>query len=120
MELLASIAVIFFGFSWYLWQGCSWILFILKVLGKPRWSTANLIWYWTKWPALIYCFIVPIYSITTDQFGPWDAFSFAVSLVVWWYWRNIGDDDDHKKLKKKLGEKVKELQGRLVVVPEPA
>lgn len=57
--------------------------------------------------------------ITADS--TWDWLALAVNFWVWtdWY-RNHKDDDRWKKRRKKALSKVKQVAGKLVVVPIPA
>ncbi len=82
----------------------------------------NVCWYLSKWPALGGVIHVLTYSIIVEHRAPtpleWACFLFA--LWVWWKGRNDGDDSDVKRLKRRATESVKDIGGRLVVVPEPA
>lgn len=93
-------------------------LAVCKIIGHERWPWANLLWYWCKWPALAYLITDPVFDILLDGELSWfSALLDAFSIWVWWSYRNHGDDDDYKKLKKKLKESVKAINGKLVVVP---
>jgi hypothetical protein len=107
--------------AYFVYLYSSMALGIRKVMGLPRWPLANLLWYWSKWPALVFIYLSPIIVLLQKgELNWWTAPSVAMSTVAWWLYRNEGDDDDHKKLKKKLKEKVHVLGGKLVVIPEPA
>lgn len=80
-------------------------------------------WWLVKWPALAYTpFSVTADIISGDDVSFLAALLFLANLVAWWWLRAAGDDDTLNKLKKKMTEKVIEVQGRLVTVPagEPA
>lgn len=50
-----------------------------------------------------------------------DTFFSAVNVFNWWHFRNWPDDDNRwNKRRKKLQSKVKEMSGRLIVVPGEA
>ena len=103
----------------YIFAGLA--LMLRRVWGQPRWPLANLLWYWAKWPALVSVFFSPISTLMVKgKLGFWDFFNVALCFYIWWTYRDYGDDDDHKKLKKKLKDKVHAVGGKLVVVPEPA
>lgn len=82
---------------------------------------ANLVWYWCKWPALAHILSTSILSVLIDgHLTWWRAGLNILNGFLWWAYRDTGDDNDHKKLRKKLKEKVTQVSGRLVVVPQPA
>lgn len=94
---------------------------VFRMTGKGNLPVANLLWYWTKWPALASAPLELVVEILLGEpLDWWDYLSFLATVVIWWMYRNDGDDEDHKKLKKKLGEKVADIGGKLVVIPEPA
>jgi len=70
-----------------------------------------------KWPALM-CYVWNWASDLADpEAGMLNHAVGVLNLVVWWLYRNDGDDDWKKKMKKKLAEKVTRVGARLVVVP---
>jgi hypothetical protein len=59
------------------------------------------------------------WALTID--GLFDAICLVVNAWVWWDWcRNHDGDDRWKKRRKKAVAKVKQVAGRLIVVPIPA
>lgn len=79
-------------------------------------------WFWCKWPSLAAVIINPwlTHVLYNDPFDVIKCLFFVYSLGIWWLLRNAGDNDEHRKQKRKLKEKVKAVGGRLVVVPETA
>ncbi len=52
-------------------------------------------------------------------YNPGQMFSTGISLAYWWMVRNKKDDDDRwKRRRTKVTEAVRQVGGRLVVVPE--
>lgn len=89
--------------------------------GKPRRPVLNSLWYVTRWPALAYvCLYLLLHLLRDGTLHPWQWFSNAFSFLGWWVFRDVGDDDDYKKLKKKLKDKIAVRKGKLVTVPEPS
>lgn len=81
----------------------------------------KLVWLFSKWPALVFLILDPFFHFVLDQkMDFWFWLFEALGFYNWWYYRNMGDDDDWQKLKKKLRDKVAVLRGKLTVVPEPA
>lgn len=94
---------------------------IFQALGRQRPRLMNLIWFWTKWPGLVYLITDPVFAVLIEgKLGWLRAFFDILGLWVWWGNKDQGDDEDHKKLKNKLKEKVTQMRGKLVVVPVPA
>lgn len=82
---------------------------------------ANVLWYWTKWPALAAIILfVPLQFLLYEKITWLDLVTRLADAFCWRLCRDMGDDDDHKKLKKKMKEKIKQASGKLIVVPEPA
>jgi hypothetical protein len=48
------------------------------------------------------------------------AFNFGIAALWGWQWWREGGDDDFRKGRKRLASKVREVAGRLTVVPAPA
>ncbi len=120
---MAELFAILLGCSmatYYLYTGTAVFLSTVTRLGARRPAAANLIWYWCKYPALTYLVLGPVSMHIFADFGIIDTVSWAACDFLWWVCRDAGDDEDHKKLKKKLKDKVTELHGRLVIVPETA
>jgi hypothetical protein len=88
---------------------------------SPLRRALNVVWLITKWPALVYLLTDPVFHLMLGH--KLDAvwwFGELLGLWNWWHYRNIGDDDDWQKLKKKVKEKIAVLGSKLVVIPEPA
>ncbi len=117
MRYLLALLIIVMACSYYVYLITGAWLYGHKLLRYNKSSLANLLWYWTKWPALGYIILVPVAAVFVDVFGIDDVVNTVLCLIAWWFCRNSGDDDDHKKLKDKLKSKVTQMQGRLVVVP---
>ncbi len=105
---------------------CAWVTYIISAtvimnrIDKKGWF--NRTWLWSKWPALASVLFDPLAKILFDHQSPdtLDIFLTAVLLYLWWRYKDSGDDDEFKKLHKRLTESVKDLGGKLVVVPHPA
>lgn len=106
----------------------SLFLLMFKTLGQLGVGTKlrtvktamNLVWLWSKWPALAYIILNPFFHLLLgEKMNFWFWLFEGLSLFNWWYYKDMGDDDDWKKLKKKVKEKVAAIGGKLVVVPEP-
>lgn len=107
-------------FSIYIWTGlCLIIMKQFKPL-RPR-GFLNVTWKIHKWPAFLYVISAPVLdTITEDTHHWWMSLLYVWNGYLWWYYRNAGDDDDWKKKLRELGESVKQLGHRLVIVPEAA
>lgn len=118
MKLLGIITLGLGNVAWlcYLWSS----LFLLVVhTWRPgvRMRALNLIWQWSKWPAFASLFVMPVAEIVfLGQPNMWDYATWLMNGWLWWAYRNSGDDDLDKKLKKKLDEVVERVEGKLVVV----
>lgn len=78
----------------------------------------TFIWRWSKWPGLVYIIVdIPLQIFLREKIDGWDYLLTLMSVIVWWYYRNHGDDDPWDKIKKKAKETVQRFRGRLVVVP---
>ncbi len=119
MWMFAVITVVSYA-AYYVFVFAALVLNVCKHLRRPKPAVINVLWYWSKWPALAFLAIGPIAVVVGGDFSLGYAYTAVINAVLWWVSRNIGDDEDHKKLKKKLKDKVAELSGRLVVVPETA
>lgn len=111
------------SFFTYMFTGV--VLLISRAFGasvesKPL-KPFNLVWKWAKYPALGHAVGAPVLTVLiAGHLTFWDYLSTAVNVYVWWQYRDVGDDDWKKKLKKKVTEIVKAVQGRLIVVPQGA
>lgn len=114
---MASLFLVLLSVGWTVWIYASMFLRITRILRGPdkRFPIVNLIWYWTRPVAQAYLFAYWPFQIFLDAVDWWDALFFAIALWCWKDYKDSGDDDDHKKIKKKLKESVKVLNGRLVV-----
>lgn len=57
-------------------------------------------------------------SVQGKMLNGWNIWSSFIWLVCWWVYKNVLDDDNRwKKRKKKVLDKVRRLGSRLVVVP---
>lgn len=82
---------------------------------------ANLVWKYSKPWAFIGTFAIPALVVLVDgHLSGSHYFDFVVNLGALYLFKDSGDDDFTKKLKKKLKEKVEVLKGKLIVVPEAA
>lgn len=118
-EVIAVIYAIL-ATAWTVWVWSSATLLVCRTAGWPRPAVANLLWYWSKPLAFVYLWTnLPFEYLTKGDLRWFDTMWAVLNILVWRYYRNIGDDDDHKKLKKKLKETVQNINGKLVVVPRP-
>lgn len=120
MQLVVSlIAVILASLSNVYTFAC--VLMVVTRLYGLKVPLVNLLWYWSKWPALAYViFYLPFIFVLDGQLRWFHGLLWAALTFLWWYCKDLGDDEDHKQLKKKMKEKVIEVRGKLVVVAEPA
>lgn len=97
-----------------------WWLVLHRMTGIPiPKGIAHAVWKWTKWPALGQILLMLYFTINREP-GFESATDTAMLAIAWWIFRNAGDDDFKKKLKKKLSEAVKQVGDRLVIVPKVA
>lgn len=74
-----------------------------------------------KWPALL-----GVITFTTGgmllnhTFFGLDFWTGLLFLAFWWRFRNYGDDEPPKTDRKRVRARIKQIGGRLVVVPEAA
>ncbi len=117
---LRTIATIFFiAFSIYVYASVA-LFWAKRMLSTTNWlhRTLNFLWRWSKWPALVWVIMeVPFQIMLREDINGWDYLYVVLSLWIWWFYRNSGDDDPWDRLKDKVTEKVEEVRGRLVVVP---
>lgn len=108
--------------------GCCYVIYLWSPLGmqicdlrgwdKKFWNT---LWTWTKWPALGFCIAYLIANVLLNHHQHWWDTALTLSnFFFWWNNKDKGDDDFTRKLKKACKEKVAEIGGKLVVVPEAA
>ncbi len=82
-------------------------------------SLINRAWCIAKWPALASVIWDPAVIIFFDHQAP-STFQILVTAFnawVWYLYRDAGDDDEFKRLLERSTETVKDIGGRLVVVP---
>lgn len=102
----------------------AWLCYIFSsaVLDTHKLPVFSIIWSITKWPALAQ----PIFNIAGQIFldheapSTFDILFFLFQIWIWWRNRNSGDDDDVRKLRERMTESVKEMGGKLVIVPNTA
>lgn len=115
--------LIYTTLSWlficYLFSGL--FLRMAHELGRDRSRVINLIWKWSKWPSLAYVVSAPLLDVLNHNEQHWySSLLYVWNGVVWWLYRDMGDDDDFKKLGKRIKEKVAQMGNKLVVIPAPA
>lgn len=116
-------AFIYLGIAMYLTFGvwaCSVLLLVLDKLGGIPFSTKSLaVRRALKWPALagILLFTTGSMTLTGKLFGLefWVGLLF---LTFWWVFRNYGDDQTPPEDRKRVRARIKQIGGRLVIVPE--
>jgi hypothetical protein len=104
------------------------IIVISKPLGGARFTKSslgrsiNLMWLVSKWPALVYLILDPFAHWACGmRMDGWYWLFELINIYNWYWYRNIGDDDDFwKKKLKKLSEKIAQIGSKLVTLPEPA
>lgn len=87
----------------------------VKAFGKGHGLRQELWWVEVH---IAFPILILVFLVTADSF--WDRISTMVNVMIWLDWLiNHDDDDVWKKRRKKAVAKVKEVAGKLVVVPEP-
>lgn len=121
-ELVINIVATVFTCSYFAYTWSGMFILLLRSFGIARGiKVFNTIWKWSKYPALVACFANPAADVLTGgKLDVWDYLAFLLNIFIWWYYRNMGDDDWTKKAKEKLTEVVREIQGKLVLVPQAA
>lgn len=85
----------------------------------PTWARIAMIL--VRWPFLASIIVYPILEILLGGGGIGAGLLTCLYLWIWYHhYKDRDDDDDWKRKKKELATKVKELAGKLVVVPAPA
>ncbi len=106
---------------WLVWLFISLLMRLGKHLDRQVPGWANTVWAVLKWPALVSTGVMFICNVLEDPDGVGRFFTLALQVANWWWYRNEGDDDDFwRKTKRRLTEKVAEIDGRLSVVPNNA
>ncbi len=120
MTLTAATALLEVIWSVYIYTGLCLILCRAIFWGGWPRVICSVCWRCSKWPALAAAVVEPVLLSFVYDDGPFaSALVIAIRLALWWMYRNAGDDDDTKKLKKMLTETVERLRGKLVVVAVP-
>lgn len=106
--------------------GC-WISYVITAVllmayrvrtGRVLRGPINTVWKWTKWPALAYVVTIPASrAIVVGEVTWFDWLSTVWLLWAWFRFRDVGDDDLGKRLKRRATEAVQRVGGKLVVVP---
>ncbi len=104
---------------------CAYIVYICcgsMLRDKHRSDLATLLWLLAKWPALASVIWDPAAIIFFEHEVPstWVWISAGLSGWIWHYFSKAGDDDDTKRLRERITGSVKDIGGRLVVVPARA
>jgi hypothetical protein len=88
------------------------------LLARPdlRASRLNTCWKYLKWLCLAAYPVSAVTEMIHHSFDSFDAFTLVSGIISWWLMRDAGDDD-WKKMKEKLTEKIVQIHGRLVVLP---
>lgn len=95
---------------------CGWWLYMHKVTyGVVPRGAIHLLWKWTKWPALGNVILL-VYFAASPQSNFRAGIETVYLALSWWIFRNAGDDDFKRKLKKMLTEIVQRAGSRLVIV----
>lgn len=120
VALLLNVVSLVLAWLTVVWFLCAGFLYGGRgIIRGPR--IINTLWRWLKWPALVSIMTnIPVDILVGNEVTWLNRAGMAINLCMWWVYRNAGDDDPMDKLKKKLKEKVAEIEGRLVVVPEGA
>lgn len=112
------IAYILGGVTIVISKPCGGARFTRSFFGR----SINLMWLVSKWPALVYLILDPFAHWACDmRMDGWYWLFELLNIFNWYWYRNVGDDDDFwKKKLKKLSEKVAQIGSKLVTLPEPA
>lgn len=97
-----------------------WFTYIASSMALIMHKQPWLQWLWliTKWPALAGLITVWVQTALEPGVNAGiNALALGGGVWVWWCYRNSGDDDFKRRLKRKAAQRVKALAGRLVVVP---
>lgn len=116
--MLLTITFLVFFTSFLVWCSSSTYLFVARVHHHPVNSRTNTIWIVLKWPALVGVILQPIDAFFLMGFiDSFEWFCFITFLSFWLLFRNQGDDDEWKKTRQKVLEKVQRVAARLEVIP---
>jgi len=103
------------------WNLLGFVILTAEAAGKevPYWARAIFRTLRPAIPVLAIAIFV-IDCVTSIDPWAWRVINLAGSLATWWLTRHVGDDDDTKKLGKRLTEVVAVAGHRLTVVPAEA
>lgn len=123
MHTFLSVLDIVWGALWmiYVWTGL--FLTILKFRAPHRQppTVVNTAWTWAKWPAFCWLVANPVLTVLLNGHLGWaDDITFLINVWIWYAYKDSGDDDLTKKIKKKAKEIVQQVGGKLVIVPQAA
>jgi hypothetical protein len=114
--LIYSVYVTLYG-SFLLYLGSSVVLLYYRLSKVPSPERISTLWRRCKWLGLAFVLLNPVMTVLIDHRTSFIGHvSNVVFPVYWWLFRNM-DDDHTKRLKRKLKEKIKRVDSRLVVVP---
>src|SRR4051812_49595657 len=120
MVLLIVLASFSLFMPFRAWAPAAAFLFIYKRLNVPAPDVAYGYWRVLKWPALagIISFWITDLLLLHERMSS-DVFLFALFLGYWICLRNVGHDKNQKKkTEPRVRARLKQIGGRLVVVPE--
>lgn len=104
--------VVRLSFAVWLTMSMCWVYFSSDLRAR-----LNPFWVVLKWIAVLDPPMVLIDGTLRHSFTGWTALFIVIDGLFWWRYRNVGDDDTWKNLKKKVTEKIEAIRGRLVIVP---
>lgn len=123
MHTFLSVLDILLGAFWmaYIWAGVFLVFFKVWKPGKEKPWLVNTVWKWSKWPAFLWLVANPVLTMLLERhLNVWDDLTCAMNVWLWYAYKDSGDDDLEKKVKKKAHEIVQQVGGKLVVVPQAA
>jgi hypothetical protein len=123
MHTFLSVLEIVWGVLWtvYVWSGLFLVIWKTLKPHKERPWLLNTVWKWAKWPAFGWLLANPVLTIVLVGHLAWyDDLTFLINIWIWYAYRDAGDDDLTKKMKKKAKEIVQQVGGKLVIVPQAA
>lgn len=125
MVIAAAIAALVLATFWFAYCVSGIFLLITKAAGYPGdlkgIRIINTVWRVTEYPALVYVIFSPaLWAIVDHSSGFWMLLASLLNALAWIFYKDAGDDDWKKRLKRKAKEVVRAVRGRLVVVPQEA
>lgn len=109
--------------AWMVYIWSSVILTVAKIWKPDRAPVGpiNTVWKWSKWPAFCWLIANPVLTVVLEGHpSVWEDLAFVMNVWLWYAYKDSGDDDLEKKVKKKAHEIVQQVGGKLVVVPQAA